>query len=56
VSSLYDFSPYPTTEYTEIPVPNAGKPKLPDGLSNYMEKLGIARRFWYTAEWTEAWH
>jgi hypothetical protein len=56
VNSLYDFSPYPTTEYTEIPVPNAGRLKLPDGLSNYMEKLGIAKRFWYMAERTEAWH
>lgn len=26
-----------------------------DGLSNCMEKLGIAKRFWYIAEWTEAW-
>ena len=55
VNSLYDFEPYPSPYYTSIPIPNTGKLKLPDGLSNYMEKLGIAKRFWYTAEWTEAW-
>lgn len=55
VNSLYDFSAYPTTEYTEIPVPNAGTLKLPDGLSNHMEKIGIAKQFWYSAEWPEAW-
>ena len=55
VNSLYDFEPYPSPYYTSIPKSNAGKLKLPDGLSNYMEKLGIAKRFWYTAEWTEAW-
>jgi hypothetical protein len=55
VNSLYDFEPYPSQYYTVIPVPNAGMLKLPDGLSNYMEKLGIAKRFWYMAEWSEPW-
>ncbi len=55
VIGLYEFSPYPNTEYTEIPVQHAGRLKLPDGLSNHMHMLGIAQAFRYTAEWTEAW-
>ena len=55
VRSLYDFSPYPTTEYTHIPIRADMKLKLPDGLSHYMETIGIAKRFWYTADWHEHW-
>lgn len=56
VRSLYDFSPYPTTEYTNIPIKGDLKLKLPDGLSNYMEHIGIAKRFWYYADWHEHWN
>lgn len=29
--------------------------KLPDGLSHYMTKLGIAKEFEYRSEWGEIW-
>ncbi|WP_156370857.1 MULTISPECIES: hypothetical protein [unclassified Acidovorax] len=58
VSSLYDFVDYADEQddknITEIPL-NGRKLRLPDGLSNHMEKIGIAKKFWYRVEWHEHW-
>jgi hypothetical protein len=40
---------------TELPLPGGSKLQLPDGLSQYLEVLNIARSYKYTAEWTEEW-
>ncbi len=40
--------------YTEFRV-GSYKFKLDDGLSQYLETLGIARSFWYRASWREEW-
>ena len=58
ISSLYDFADYSDKKegnnVTHIPM--SPKPlSLPDGLSNHMEKIGIAKKFWYRAEWSEIW-
>ena len=29
--------------------------RLPDGLSEYMTKIGVAESFWYRAQWLEKW-
>ena len=55
VDSLYDFEPFERHDYyTHIPL---GKDKLvlSDGLSEYMTKIGVAKAFWYRAEWIEWW-
>ena len=55
IESLYDFEPFSKHQYyTEIPL---GKKMLIiyDGLSEYMEQLGIAKKFWYEATWVESW-
>lgn len=58
VDSLYDFVDYAANKdaenITEIPI-GSRKLRLPDGLSNHMEKIGIAKKFWYRAEWHEHW-
>lgn len=55
VDSLYDFEPFEKHDYyTHIPL---GQQKLilSDGLSEYMTRIGVAKEFWYRAEWTELW-
>jgi len=55
VDSLYDFEPFEKKDYyTHIPL---GQQKLifSDGLSEYMTRIGVARTFWYRAEWSEIW-
>jgi len=55
VDSLYDFEPFEKHDYyTHIPL---GQHKLivSDGLSEYMTKIGVAKTFWYGAEWHEIW-
>lgn len=55
VDSLYDFEPFEKHDYyTHIPL---GQQKLivSDGLSEYMTKIGVAKAFWYRAEWEEIW-
>lgn len=55
VDSLYDFEPFEKHDYyTHIPL---GQQKLilSDGLSEYMTKIGVAKEFWYRAEWIEIW-
>jgi len=55
VDSLYDFEPFERKDYyTHIPL---GQQKLilSDGLSEYMTRIGVAKAFWYRAEWSETW-
>jgi hypothetical protein len=55
VDSLYDFEPFEKHDYyTHIPL---GEQKLviSDGLSEYMTRIGVAKSFWYRAEWVEIW-
>jgi hypothetical protein len=55
VESLYDFEPFEKHDYyTLIPL-GSHNLKLPDGLSEYMTKIGVAKAFWYKAEWSEVW-
>jgi len=54
VESIYDFEPYPSGLVTKIPL-GVKTLQVPDGLSSYMTVLGIAKVFWYYAEWTEIW-
>lgn len=55
VESLYDFEPFEKHDYyTLIPL-GSHNLKLPDGLSEYMTKIGVAKAFWYKAEWAEVW-
>lgn len=55
VDSLYDFEPFEKHDYyTNIPL-GQHMLVLPDGLSEYMTKIGVAKAFWYGAEWIEIW-
>jgi LysM repeat protein len=55
VESLYDFEPFEKHDYYTIIPLGAHNLKLPDGLSEYMTKIGVAKAFWYKAEWSEVW-
>jgi hypothetical protein len=57
VENTYDFQPFEKADFiTDIPIK---RPefilKMPDGLSFYMTKLGIAKEFEYRSEWSEIW-
>ncbi|BBA37001.1 hypothetical protein sS8_5078 [Methylocaldum marinum] len=55
VKSIYDFEPFEKKDYyTEIPLGDF-KLILPDGLSEYMTRIGVAKVFHYSAEWQETW-
>lgn len=55
VDSLYDFEPFEKHDYyTHIPL-GQHKLILSDGLSEYMTRIGVAKTFWYRAEWIELW-
>ncbi len=55
VESKYDFEPFEKHDYyTNIPL-GSSILKLPDGLSEYMTKIGVAKAFWYKTEWPEVW-
>jgi hypothetical protein len=45
-----------SSKYTEIPLSETLKLKLPDGLSHYMTVLKIAAEFHYWAAWQEIWN
>lgn len=57
IESYYDYESFegPNNFHTEIPLNPSKVLKLPDGLSNYLEKIGVARAFTYVAEWCERW-
>ena len=55
VNSTYDFEPFEKQNYyTEIPL-GTFKLILPDGLSEYMTRIGSAKVFDYSAVWHESW-
>jgi hypothetical protein len=57
IENIYDFKPFKEKNYiTEIELkPSGFVLKIPDGLSHYMTKIGIAHEFPYRAEWSEIW-
>lgn len=55
VTSIYDFEPFSKNHITDIPLAKGFILKLPDGLSHYLTKIGVAKDFKYTASWQERW-
>lgn len=55
VESLYDFEPFEKGYITNIPLSKGFSLKLPDGLSHYLTKIGVAQDFKYMASWQEKW-
>jgi len=55
VKSLYDFEPFDKNLVTEIPLSEGFVLKLPDGLSHYLTKIGVAKDFEYMSTWQELW-
>ena len=55
VESQYDFEPFQKGYVTEIPLAKGFVLKLPDGLSHYLTKIGVAQDFRYVSEWHERW-
>jgi hypothetical protein len=55
VDSVYDFEPFEKKDYiSRVPIGDWTL-ILPDGLSQYMTVLGVAKAFDYYAEWDETW-
>lgn len=55
VDSVYDFEPFEKKDYiSRVPI-GSWTLMLPDGLSQYMTVLGVAKAFDYYAEWNETW-
>lgn len=55
VESQYDFEPFEKGYVTEVPLAKGFVLKLPDGLSHHLTKIGVAKDFRYTSEWSERW-
>lgn len=56
VDSIYDFEPFEKADhFTRIPLAEGVALILPDGLSQYMTTLGVAKVFDYYAQWHETW-
>ena len=56
VVSTYDFEPFSKASYyTELTFADGLTLRLPDGLSEYMVQLGVAKPFEYVAQWRETW-
>jgi hypothetical protein len=58
IEDYYDFKPYPSNYYTELPF-NREKGfvlKIEDGLSSFLTILGLAEAFYYKAFWEEIWN
>jgi hypothetical protein len=59
ISSIWDYESFERQKnqnlnlVTELPLGANAKLKLPDGLSQYLVTLGLAKKFDYSAEWTE---
>ena len=56
VDSYYDFADFPKGHVTHLPLAKGMVLKLPDGLSHYLTKIGVAQEFKYSAEWEEKWN
>lgn len=61
VESTWDYDSFETqkvdgkTLITELPLRNNSKLRLPDGLSQYLETLGLAKQFEHFSMWDEEW-
>jgi hypothetical protein len=55
VESDYDFEPFSKGYVTDIPLAKGFVLKLPDGLSHYLTKIGVAKDFKYSSTWQEVW-
>ncbi|MES9944843.1 MAG: hypothetical protein ABW080_07815 [Candidatus Thiodiazotropha sp.] len=55
VESDYDFEPFSKGYVTDIPLASGFVLKLPDGLSHYLTKIGVAKEFKYSSAWQEVW-
>ena len=54
VDRFYDFESFEKHDYyTNIPLGDSTL-ILSDGLSEYMTKVGVAKAFWYRADWTDS--
>ncbi len=55
VESVYDFEPFDKGFITDIPLAKGFILKLPDGLSHYLTKVGVAKNFKYISRWQDLW-
>lgn len=55
VDDEYVFEPFSRGFLTEIPLHTGMVLRMPDGLSQYMVTLGIAKTFKYFGAWSETW-
>ncbi len=55
VKSIYDFEPFEKNHITDIKLTKELVLKLPDGLSRYLDEIGMAKAFDYTSTWNERW-
>ena len=55
VDSVYDFEPFSVGYFTLIPLSAKYTLKLPDGLSQHLTNIEVAKAFKYWASWTEHW-
>ena len=55
VESIYDFEPFSVGNVSDIPLTKDFVLKLPDGLSHYLTKIGVAKDFKYISTWQEFW-
>lgn len=62
VESTWDYEPFEKQKeegknyFTDLPLLNNSKLRLHDGLSHYLEKLGLAKSFHHFANWEEDWN
>ncbi len=55
VDSVYDFEPFSKGDITHLELADKLTLKLPDGLSHYLTKIGVANSFKHYSEWVEDW-
>jgi len=55
VESIYDFEPFVKGDITHLELSHDLTLKLPDGLSHYLTKIGVAKSFKHYSQWTENW-
>ena len=55
IISIYDFEPFEKNHITDIHLTKEFVLKLPDGLSRYLDEIGVAKTFKYTSTWNERW-
>ncbi len=55
VDSVYDFEPFSKGDITHLELAPNLTLKLPDGLSQYLTKIEVAKSFKHYSEWVENW-